>query len=51
MNIYNNKQINLAAKTATITNINDENIINYSNKINISLTFLRKLVKNSLLNS
>ena len=50
MNIYDNEQIDLATKIATATDISDENIINCSNEINISLIFLRKLVKNSLLN-
>jgi hypothetical protein len=51
MNIYGNEQADLAAKTAAAADISDENVIDCSNEINISLTFLRKLVKKSLLNS
>ena len=51
MNIYDNEQANLAAKTAAAADISDENVIDCSNEINVSLTFLRKLVKKSVLQS
>jgi hypothetical protein len=51
MNIYGNEQADLAAKTAAAADTSDENVIDCSNEIDVSLTFLRKLVKKSLLNS
>ena len=49
--IYDNEQADKAAKivaTADITNF-DNNIIDCSDEIGISLTYLRKMSKNSLL--
>src|SRR4030095_1251827 len=51
MNIHGNEQADLAAKTAAAADISDENVIDCSNEINVSLTFLRKLVKKSVLQS
>ena len=49
MNIYGNEQADRAAKLAA--EFNSSNVIDCSNEINISLTYLRKSVKKSLLQS
>ena len=49
--IYNNEQADKAAKKAAAAEITDQNtdIIDYSNKTNISLIYLKREVKNLLL--
>ena len=41
VDIYNNKQANIAAKIAATANLNNKNIIDYSSKISILLTYLK----------
>ena len=51
VDIYDNEQADKAAKiiaAANITNFND-NIIDYSDEIGISLTYLKRISKNLLL--
>jgi hypothetical protein len=50
MNIYSNEKADIAAKTAAAAE-NNKNIINCSSEFGISLTYIRKKVKNSLLKS
>ena len=49
--IYGNEQADKAAKMAAAADIAnfDDNIIDYSDEISISLTYLRRMSKNSLL--
>ena len=49
MNIHGNEQANLAVKIAAAADISDENVINCNDEINVSLTFLKKLVKKAVL--